>query len=368
MLTLNDGRNELWQWDTNRKLTVDTECSQVHFSNKVFGRSVDVDVVDGIAVIPDILLQADKELTAWAFVGTPENGYTKISKTFNVNRRNKPADYVFTAPDQTTLGDILDRIEDLENRPSGDVSKEDIQNAVSDYLDKNPISVAEKDPTVPAWAKKPEKPKYTAAEVGALPNTTAIPVVPSALPNPHKLTLKGAVQAEYDGSSAVTVTIPESSSGGDEMRHIITFSLEEDVSMTYIDKDGDGNPFELKELLVNIKSVGAESNTTGANFKLAINGTAVKASKILSDVAWAVRKANSFCSHTIKTISDGLVFYSFNFKADDTNVYDENMKLVACRAMSLSNIAPYETITSLVFSSSGAPKLGKGTIIAVWGR
>ena len=175
MLTLNDGRNELWQWDTNRKLTVDTECSQVHFSNKVFGRSVDVDVVDGIAVIPDILLQADKELTAWAFVGTPENGYTKISKTFNVNRRNKPADYVFTAPDQTTLGDILDRIEDLENRPSGDVSKEDIQNAVNDYLDKNPISVEEKDPTVPAWAKQPEKPKYTAEEVGALPESTKIP-------------------------------------------------------------------------------------------------------------------------------------------------------------------------------------------------
>lgn len=190
----------------------------------------------------------------------------------------------------------------------------------------------------------------------------------AALPNPYKLTLTGAVEAEYDGSSAVTVTIPESSSGGDEMRHIITFSLEEDVSMTYIDKDSDGNPFELKELLVNIKSVGAESNTTGANFKLAINGTAVIASKILSDVSWAVRNANSFCSHTIKTISDGLVFYSFNFKADDTNVYDENMKLVACRAMSLSNIAPYETITSLVFSSTGAPKLGKGTIIAVWGR
>lgn len=33
----------------------------------------------------------------------------------------------------------------------------------------------ETDPTVPAWAKAPEKPTYTASEVGALPNTTAIP-------------------------------------------------------------------------------------------------------------------------------------------------------------------------------------------------
>ena len=106
MLTLNGGRNELWQWDTGSKLTVDADCSQVHFSNKVFGRSIDVDVVDGIAIIPDILLQTDKDLTAWAFVGTAENGYTKISNVFKVNKRNKPADYVFTPVEQMTISEI----------------------------------------------------------------------------------------------------------------------------------------------------------------------------------------------------------------------------------------------------------------------
>ena len=106
MLTLNDGRDELWQWDTGRTLAVDADCSQVHFSNKVFGRSIDVDVSDGVAIIPDILLQSDKDLNVWAFVGTAENGYTKISKTFKVNRRNKPADYVFTPTEQTTIAEI----------------------------------------------------------------------------------------------------------------------------------------------------------------------------------------------------------------------------------------------------------------------
>lgn len=106
MLTLNDGRSELWQWDTGRTLAVDDDCSQVHFSNKVFGRSIDVGVADGVAIIPDVLLQTDKELNVWAFVGTAENGYTKISKTFNVNRRNKPADYVFTPVEQTTIAEI----------------------------------------------------------------------------------------------------------------------------------------------------------------------------------------------------------------------------------------------------------------------
>lgn len=106
MLTLNDGRSELWQWDTGRKLNVDADCTQVHFSNKVFGRSIDVDVVDGVAIIPDILLQTDKELMAWAFVGTAENGYTKISNVFKVNKRNKPADYVFTPVEQMTISEI----------------------------------------------------------------------------------------------------------------------------------------------------------------------------------------------------------------------------------------------------------------------
>ena len=138
MLNLNDGRSELWQWDTGRKLTVDADCSQVHFSNKIFGRSIDVDVVDGVAIIPDILLQTDKDLNVWAFVGTAENGYTKISKTFKVNRRNKPADYVFTPPDQTSLEEIKEKIDYLESIQDPDA----IKNAVEDYLEQNPVEAA----------------------------------------------------------------------------------------------------------------------------------------------------------------------------------------------------------------------------------
>ena len=197
MLTLNDGRAELWQWDTGRALAVDADCSQVHFSNKVFGRSIDVDVIDGYAIIPDVLLQTDKDLNVWAFVGTAENGYTKISKTFNVNRRNKPADYVFTPPDQTSLEEIKEKIDYLESIQDPNA----IKNAVEDYLAQNPVEVPvksvngqtgaveltaedvgaisnETDPTVPDWAKQPTKPSYTAEEVGALPTSTVIPTVP----------------------------------------------------------------------------------------------------------------------------------------------------------------------------------------------
>ena len=135
MLELNDGRPELWQWDTGRTLTVDADCSQVHFSNKVFGRSIDVNVADGVAIIPDVLLQTDNDLNVWAFSGTAENGYTKISKTFKVNRRNKPADYVFTPPDQTSLEEIKERVSYLESMQDPGA----IKNAVEDYLEKNPV-------------------------------------------------------------------------------------------------------------------------------------------------------------------------------------------------------------------------------------
>ena len=131
MLTLNDGRTELWQWDTGRTLSVDADCSQVHFSNKVFGRSIDVDVADGVAIIPDVLLQTDNDLNVWAFSGTSENGYTKISKTFKVNRRNKPADYVFTPVEQITIAELSERIDQIEESQDPDAIKNDVE----DYLE-----------------------------------------------------------------------------------------------------------------------------------------------------------------------------------------------------------------------------------------
>ena len=159
MLELNDGRSELWQWDTGRTLIVDADCSKVHFSNKVFGRSIDVNVAYGVAIIPDVLLQTDNDLNVWAFSGTAENGYTKISKTFKVNRRNKPADYVFTPADQTTLEQIQEKIDYLESIQDPDA----IKNAVNDYLEQNPVEAP-----VQSVNGKTGAVKLNAIDVGAI--------------------------------------------------------------------------------------------------------------------------------------------------------------------------------------------------------
>ena len=215
MLTLNGGRNELWQWDTGRKLTFDADCSQVHFSNKFFGRSVDVDVVDGTAEIPDVLLQADKDLLVWAFVGTAENGYTKISKIFKVIKRNKPADYVFTPPEQTTLGEIMERLDKIEESQDPDA----IKNAVDEYLANNPIQVEEKDPTVPDWAKRPQKPTYTAEEVGAQPRGDCVLYAEQNLTEAQKAQAReniGAVGADEIDITNQKLTAIESNIDGIE--------------------------------------------------------------------------------------------------------------------------------------------------------
>lgn len=68
-------------------------------------------------------------------------------------------------------------------------------------------SYTETDPTVPAWAKAASKPTYTAAEVGALPDTTTIPTV-----NNNTITIqKGGTTVDsftVNASANKTINIP----------------------------------------------------------------------------------------------------------------------------------------------------------------
>lgn len=101
---------------------------------------------------------------------------------------------------------------------------------------------------IPDWAKQPEKPTYTAEEVGALPADTIIPPVPDTLPNPFALNFTGAVEGSYDGSKALTVNIPMGG-GSDKWEFIGEFNVgEEDVAEWIISEDAEGKPIELKEM------------------------------------------------------------------------------------------------------------------------
>ncbi len=113
-ISIADGRGALWQWDTGRRLRVGSGVEQIHYQNKCFGRSVDVDVGDdGTAIIPDELLQDCHTLTAYAYVTDDTGAYTMVQQDFVVHKRAKPAGYVYTPTDQMTLRTIQRQIGDL---------------------------------------------------------------------------------------------------------------------------------------------------------------------------------------------------------------------------------------------------------------
>lgn len=117
-ITIADGRGALWQWDTGRrvKITDGDGVKQVHYQNKCFGRSMDVDVGDdGTAIIPDELLQDWHTLTAYAYVTDDAGAYTMVQQDFIVHKRAKPAGYVYTPTDQMTLQTIQRQIGDLSD-------------------------------------------------------------------------------------------------------------------------------------------------------------------------------------------------------------------------------------------------------------
>ena len=128
-ITIADGRGALWQWDTGRrcKITGGNGVKQIHYQNKCFGRSVDVDVgADGTAIIPDELLQDWHTLTAYAYVTDDTGAYTMVQQDFAVHKRAKPAGYVYTPTDQITLQTIQRQIGDL-----ADLSTEAKENLVA---------------------------------------------------------------------------------------------------------------------------------------------------------------------------------------------------------------------------------------------
>lgn len=115
-ITIADGRGALWQWDTGRRVKIadGDGVKQVHYQNRCFGRSVDVDVGDdGTAIIPDELLQDCHTLTAYAYVTDDTGAYTMVQQDFVVHKRAKPAGYVCTPTDQMTLRTIQRQIGDL---------------------------------------------------------------------------------------------------------------------------------------------------------------------------------------------------------------------------------------------------------------
>ena len=115
MLKLKDGRKELYQWDVGVVADVtDENINEVHFSNLRYGVSFNIEVQNGTVTIPPEVLQSGADVFCWAFVRGENGGYTKKEQIFNVEKRPRPADYIYEPTDVLTWEELKQQIEKLE--------------------------------------------------------------------------------------------------------------------------------------------------------------------------------------------------------------------------------------------------------------
>jgi hypothetical protein len=138
LFTLLDGRNQLYQWDLNRKIIVeDTKICEVHFCNRTSDCSLVVEpyYIDKLYVadIPNILLQDARPIRAYAYV---DDQYTLTEEQFSVKSRTQPADYVYTETEILQYSTISQRMTAIEENLN-----ETVAETVNQYIADNPIEV-----------------------------------------------------------------------------------------------------------------------------------------------------------------------------------------------------------------------------------
>lgn len=95
-----------YQWDTGLTVTVSggamTEC---HFANRKQGTAYVQAVINGVARVPDELLQVAAPIKAYGYVSDGAGGQTYVEQSFEVIARNIPSDYTYTKTAQKTIRD-----------------------------------------------------------------------------------------------------------------------------------------------------------------------------------------------------------------------------------------------------------------------
>lgn len=108
-IELSNGQLKFWQWDTKQKVKVPEGVPSVHFK---FGNSaVELPVTDRWVKVPDELLQTGKDILLWTY----KEDHTLDAARIPVERRPKPADYIYTPTEIKTWESLDKRIKALED-------------------------------------------------------------------------------------------------------------------------------------------------------------------------------------------------------------------------------------------------------------
>lgn len=98
-----------YQWDTGLTVSVSASggaMNECHFANRKQGTAYVQAVIDGVARVPDELLQVAAPIKVYGYVSDVAGGQTYIEQTFEVIARNIPSGYTYTKTIQKTIRDV----------------------------------------------------------------------------------------------------------------------------------------------------------------------------------------------------------------------------------------------------------------------
>ena len=135
MFRIADGREHFYAWDLDRQVVVDDpSIVEVHFCNRTEDVSLVVEVVDGLANVPNILLQSSFDMRVFGYDGKA----TRYDAVFKVKAKTKPSDYVYTETEIKSYEYLENKIREIEEQGWSD---EIVEKSVTEYMYQHPLSI-----------------------------------------------------------------------------------------------------------------------------------------------------------------------------------------------------------------------------------
>ena len=135
MFRIADGREHFYAWDLDRQIIVDDpSIVEVHFCNRTEDVSLVVEVVDGLANVPNILLQSSFDMRVFGYDGKA----TRYDAVFKVKAKTKPSDYVYTETEIKSYEYLENKIREIEEQGW---SNEIVEKSVTEYMYQHPLSI-----------------------------------------------------------------------------------------------------------------------------------------------------------------------------------------------------------------------------------
>lgn len=136
MFKLEDGRENLWQWDLDRRVIIeDKNVCEVHFCNRTTECSLVVEPFvnekgEYVANIPNIILQEARPIRVYAYI---DDKYTLVEEQISVKSRTRPDDYTYTETQVTRWESLFDRAEQAVE--TAEKTMEEVNSTATDFYD-----------------------------------------------------------------------------------------------------------------------------------------------------------------------------------------------------------------------------------------